>query len=263
MGIMDDDNVKTKFDGPLARIVINRPKALNALNANVLHSISLALKEIKKDPDNKLVVISGEGDKAFVAGADIHSMRDLGPRALADYVELGQRVMREIELFRCPVVAAVHGFALGGGLELALACDLIYASSKAKFGQPEVNLGIIPGFGGTQRLIQRCGIGVARQLIYSGEIISSEEALRMGLLDKVFPESEYEAKLEQSLELILSKGPLAVQGAKQVIMRSQEALLLGGLRLEVEKFNELFRTADREEGMEAFVQKREPKFTGR
>jgi len=263
MGIMDDDNVRLKLDGPLAQIVVNRPKALNALNANVLHSISLALKEIQKDPDNRLVVISGEGDRAFVAGADIHSMKDLGPRALADYVELGQRVMREIELFPSPVVAAVHGFALGGGLELALACDLIYASSKARFGQPEVNLGIIPGFGGTQRLIHRCGTGAARQLIYSAEIINSDEALRLGLVDKVFAENEYEEKLKQSLDLILSKGSLAVKGAKQVIVRSQEALLLSGLRLEVEKFNELFATADREEGMEAFVQKREPKFTGR
>lgn len=205
----------------------------------------------------------GSGPKAFVAGADIRSMSQFGPRAIADYLELGQRTMRAIESLAVPVIAAVHGFALGGGLELALACDLIVCSASAKLGQPEVSLGIIPGFGGTQRLIHRCGVGQARRLCYSGELIAAEEARVIGLADRVFPDESFDAEVIAMAELIGSKAPLAVQGVKRVIHRSQETSLLSGLRHEVEEFLTLFSTADREEGMEAFIQKRKPNFTGR
>jgi enoyl-CoA hydratase len=171
--------------------------------------------------------------------------------------------MRAIETCAVPVIAAVHGFALGGGLELALSCDLILCSESAKLGQPEVNLGIIPGFGGTQRLIHRCGVGQARRLCYGGELLGADEARAIGLADKVFPDATFDQEVSAMAELIASKAPLAVQGAKRVINSSQNTSLLSGLRLEVEEFLRLFGTADREEGMDAFMQKRKPSFTGR
>lgn len=263
MGIMNDETVKIVSEGAISELVINRPQTLNALNADVLQSLLMALQKLAKNNDLRVVTITGEGSKAFVAGADIQSMAQLGPRPIADYVELGQRAMRAIETFPVPVIAAVNGYALGGGLELALACDIIIASQSAKLGQPEVNLGIIPGFGGTQRLMQRCGIGVARRLIYSGELVSAEEGLRMGIVDKVATPEEFSKTVKEMATMIASKGPLAVREAKRVITQSQETTLLSGLRLEVESFLKLFGSADREEGMGAFMQKREPRFTGR
>jgi enoyl-CoA hydratase len=168
-----------------------------------------------------------------------------------------------IETFPAPVIAAVNGFALGGGLELALSCDLIIAADTAKLGQPEVNLGIIPGFGGTQRLIHRCGVGTARRLCYTGELLSAEEGCLVGIVDKVVPAASLIEEARNWAKLIASKAPLAVKGAKKVIRVSQETDLLSGLRLEVEEFLSLFGSADREEGMTAFLEKRPPKFTGR
>jgi enoyl-CoA hydratase len=171
--------------------------------------------------------------------------------------------MRAIETLDVPVIAAVNGFALGGGLELALACDLIVCAESAKLGQPEVNLGIIPGFGGTQRLIQRCGIGTARRLCYTGDLISADEARVVGIADRVVPDALFWDEVKKMATTIASKAPLAVKGAKKVINQAQESLLLSGLRLEVEEFLKLFQSADREEGMDAFVEKRAAKFTGR
>jgi enoyl-CoA hydratase len=259
----EESSVLSTRSGAIHTVTINRPESLNALNPDVLQGLLNEFQAVARDPSVRVVVIRGSGPKAFVAGADIRSMSQLGPRAIADYVELGQRATRAIESCTVPVVAAVHGFALGGGLELALACDIIVCAESAKVGQPEVNLGIIPGFGGTQRLIQRCGIGQARRLCYSGELISAEEARVIGVADKVFADSVFDEQLTEFVELIASKAPLAVQGAKRVINRSQEAALLAGLRLEVEEFQRLFGTADREEGMDAFMQKRKATFTGR
>lgn len=261
--IMEEESVKLIDEGALAEIVINRPKALNALNADVLASLIMVLEKLAKSTTLRAVIVTGAGDKAFVAGADIHSMNQLGVRAAADYIELGQRAMRCLERMEVPVIAALNGFALGGGLELALACDIIIAAKTAKLGQPEVNLGIIPGFGGTQRLIQRCGIGTARRLIYSGELIEAEEGRMLGLVDKVCDPADLRKEVRALAETISKKGPLAVKMAKQVITRSQEGSLLSGLKLEIEGFLELFASADREEGMTAFMQKREAKFTGR
>ncbi len=263
MAIMEEESIKVLRSAPIGEILVNRPKALNALNADVLQALNLAVTKLLSDPALRVILIRGEGEKAFVAGADIPGMAVLGPRAIADYVELGQRAMRVIETARVPVIAAVHGYALGGGLELALACDVILASKAAKLGQPEVNLGIIPGFGGTQRLIQRCGIGTARRLILSGEMISGEEAFQLGLVDKLCEPAEFNEMVEKFVATVAAKAPLAVQGAKRVLRSSQETALLSGLRHEVEEFLHLFGTADREEGMSAFVQKREAKFFGR
>ncbi len=260
MAIMDEENVKVYKAGEVSEIVFNRPQALNALNADVLQGLILALDKLSKLSELRVLILTGAGEKAFVAGADIASMSQLGPRAVADYVELGQRAMRALENFHVPVIAALNGYALGGGLEVALACDIIVASRQAKLGQPEVNLGIIPGFGGTQRLIQRCGIGTARRLILSGELIDAEEAKSLGLVDKLSDPQTLLSDVRQMAQLIASKAPLAVRRAKQVIRESQQTLLLGGLKMEVEAFLDLFGTADREEGMNSFLQKREPKF---
>ncbi|MBX7143716.1 MAG: enoyl-CoA hydratase/isomerase family protein [Oligoflexia bacterium] len=260
---MEEETVKVAQDGALVEITINRPKSLNALNADVLQGLLLALQKVSKNPEARVVILTGAGEKAFVAGADIHGMAQLGPRPIADYVELGQRAMRAIETLALPVIAAVNGYALGGGLELALACDIIVASKAAKLGQPEVNLGIIPGFGGTQRLIQRCGVGAARRLVYTAELISAEEAHGLGLVDKLCEPADVLAVSRNMGQLIAAKAPLAVQGAKQVIRRSQDDSLLAGLRAEVDMFLSLFATADREEGMQAFMQKREPRFVAK
>jgi enoyl-CoA hydratase len=261
--LLEESTVLVEQEGPLATITINRQESLNALNPDVLQGLILELGRLDSNPDLRVVIITGRGPKAFVAGADIRSMSQLGPRPLADYVELGQRAMRMIETFPVPVLAAVNGFALGGGLELALACDIIVCGESAKVGQPEVNLGIIPGFGGTQRLIQRCGIGAARRLCYTGDLLGANEALALGIADKVVPDAQLMEEVVKMATTIASKAPLAVKGAKRVINQAQESLLLSGLRLEVEEFNRLFASADREEGMTAFLQKREAKFTGR
>lgn len=263
MTLMDSKTVLAEGDEKIAIISINRPESLNALNIDVLTSLIQEFERLKVITTLRAVIITGKSDKAFVAGADVASMNGLGSRAIADYVELGQRVMRIIEKFPRPVIAAVNGFALGGGLELAMACDLIIASSNAKVGQPEVNLGIIPGFGGTQRLLQRCSVGTARYLCYTGEIISAEEALKFGIVDKVVePESLMEVAVEIA-QKISSKGPLAVTAAKEVIRDAIDMQLTSGLRKEVESFLSLFATKDREEGMQAFLQKRKPTFQGK
>lgn len=261
MAIIEEETVKVTQDGAIVELVINRPKSLNALNADVLQGIVLALNKVAKNSEARVLIITGAGEKAFVAGADIHGMSQLGPRPIADYVELGQRAMRAIETLNIPVIAAVNGYALGGGLELALACDIIVASKQAKLGQPEVNLGIIPGFGGTQRLIHRCGLGTARRLVFTGELIAAEEAQRLGLVDMLCEPAEVMTSARSMAQLIASKAPLAVQGAKKVMRSSQDHSLVAGLRTEVDMFLELFATVDREEGMQAFMQKREPRFT--
>lgn len=261
---MTEENcIEVTRSGAIHTISINRPESLNALNPDVLQSLLIEFDDIARDSDVQVVIIRGAGAKAFVAGADIRSMAQLGARPIADYVELGQRTMRAIETCRVPVIAAIHGFALGGGLELALACDLIVVAESAKLGQPEVNLGIIPGFGGTQRLIHRCGIGQARRLCYTADLVAGAEAFAIGLADKVVPDSQFLEQVQVLADGIASKAPLAVQGAKKVINTSQDTALLSGLRLEVEEFLSLFKTADREEGMDAFLQKRKPSFTGR
>lgn len=263
MAIMEEESVKLVTEGVVAEILINRPKTLNALNADVLNSLFLLIQKLDANQQVRVITITGAGEKAFVAGADIHSMAQLGPRAIADYVELGQRTMRAIETARVPVIACVNGFALGGGMELALACDLIVAAKTARFGQPEVNLGIIPGFGGTQRLIHRCGLGTARRLVYTGELIGAEEAARLGVVDVLAEPADLAETTRATAQLIASKGPLAVQAAKKVLRQSQDTVLSAGLRLEVDAFLQLFASADREEGMQAFIQKRQPQFSGR
>lgn len=259
----DENTIQVQRDGAIRIVTLNRPDRLNALNPDLLQGLTIELTKIAADTEVRVVVITGSGEKSFVAGADIHSMNELGPRAIADYVELGQRTMRLIETLKVPVIAAINGFAFGGGLELALACDILVCKESAKLGQPEVDLGIIPGFGGTQRLVQRCGVGTARRLCMTGERLSAADARALGVVDIVVPDAEFHAEVTKLAKTLASKAPLAVQGVKRAVNQAADTILLSGLRREVEEFLRLFASADREEGMSAFLEKRPPKFTGR
>ena len=251
----------TKEDG-IAKVTINNPDTLNSLDPAMLKALEETFKALEGDKSLKCVILTGAGPKSFVAGADIPTMVNIKGKEIDDYIGLGQRVMRAVETFPTPVIAMMNGFALGGGLELALSCDLIVASERAKIGQPEVNLGIIPGFGGTQRLIQRCGIAVSRRLTYTGDIIRAPEALQLGIVDYVAEPDDLEKQTYKVAKNICSKGPLAVKAAKEAIRRSEEEWLLRGLDLEVECFVNIFDSADRKEGMQAFMEKRKPVFKG-
>jgi enoyl-CoA hydratase len=245
----------------VAVFTLNRPDKLNALNEEVLRELEHAISDAAPG-GVRCAVLTGAGDKAFAAGADIAAMKDLGPTGALRFAAIGHRVARAIEDAPFPFIAAVNGFALGGGCELALACDFIYASDKARFGQPEVNLGVIPGFGGTQRLARLVGPARARELCMTGDMVSADEALRIGLANKVFPHAELLAQAREAAKKIASKAPLAVAAARRVILRGQDVPLATANELEAAAFASLFGTADQKEGMSAFVEKRAANFTG-
>ncbi len=253
--------VELTLDGHVATLIINRPDKLNALSQEVLTDLSAAIETLSANDEVWAAVITGTG-KAFVAGADIAAMKGLTEAEGREFGALGHGVFAAIENLRCPVIAAVNGFALGGGCELALACDFIYASSKAKFGQPEVSLGIIPGFGGTQRLPRRVGSAAARELIYTGKMINAQEALRLGLANAVFEPDELLGAATKAAAEIASKGPLAVAAAKRLIRDGVDLPLPEANRLEQAAFGEAFGTEDQSEGMGAFLEKRTPTFKG-
>ncbi len=250
--------------GPARLITINRPKVLNALNETVIAELSRAFEELERKPGAvRGVVLTGAGDKAFVAGADIAAMKDMDTEASMIFASHGHAVGEMIANLDQPVIAAVNGFALGGGCELALACDFIFASDKARFGQPEVKLGVIPGFGGTQRLIRRIGKARTLELCVTGEMIKADEALRIGLANRVLaPEALLETALA-TVDTIATMGPLAVAAAKRVIHQGAEVPLEAANQLEVEAFSSLFATADQSEGMAAFLEKRAAAFEGK
>ena len=253
--------VEVTHDGHVSTLTINRPDKLNALSQEVLSDLSAAVDAVAANDDTWAVVITGTG-KAFVAGADIAAMKDMTEAEGLAFGALGHDVFSAIENLRCPVIAAVNGFALGGGCELALACDFIYASSKAKFGQPEVSLGIIPGFGGTQRLPRRVGSAGARELIYTGKMINAAEALRFGLANAVFEPDELLGAAAKTAAEIASKGPLAVASAKRLIRDGVDLPLPEANRLEQAAFGDAFGTEDQSEGMAAFLEKRAATFKG-
>ena len=259
---MPDDLVKVSRDGAVATVVINRADKLNALNADVLRALGAAIDDLSANPELGATIITGAG-KAFVAGADIGRFNEMSAEQARAFVQLGQSVFSAIESAACPVIAAVNGFALGGGCELALACDFIYASEKAKLGQPEVNLGIIPGFGGTQRLSRRVGIAMARELIYTARIIDAQEALRIGLVNRVVAAESLLDEAKATARGIASKAPLAIRAAKRALLQGEEKSLGEANRIEIERFVEAFDTQDRVEGVHAFLEKRESKFQRR
>jgi enoyl-CoA hydratase len=243
----------------IATITINRPDVLNALNLQVLAELLDAIGRVRDDAAAKIVILTGAG-RSFVAGADIAQMSGFGVRDGMRFGDLGHAVLNGLEALDKPVIAAVNGFALGGGTEISLGCDFVYASTKAKFGQPEVNLGIIPGFGGTQRLARTVGMNKARELIYTGDVITAEEAKRIGLVAEVFEPDELMAKVRERAQLLMAKGPVAVATAKRVMNKGVDLSLDAALELEKQAFAGLFGTEDQKEGMKAFVEKRKPAF---
>ena len=252
-------------NGAVALITLNRPDKLNSLTAELLGELDAILAGLTNERGAEAVacaILTGAGEKAFAAGADIASMLPMSTEQGRAFSELGHRVCSRMERAPFPVIAAVNGFALGGGCELALACDFIYASDKAKLGQPEVNLGIIPGFGGTQRLARRVGIGRARELCYTGDIIAADEALRIGLVNTVVPHAELAAKALETAQKIASKGRVAIAQCKRVLYTGADVPLDVANALETQSFAMLFGTDDRAEGMKAFLEKRKAAFTG-
>jgi enoyl-CoA hydratase len=249
--------------GPIVTITLNRPDKLNALDPTMVKELFGRVGELDADASVLVVILTGAGDKAFAAGADIAAMAEMSVAQAKDFSDLGHALGERIETAHFPVIGAINGFALGGGCELALACDFLYASDKAKMGQPEVNLGVIPGFGGTQRLARRVGIGRARELCLTGSIIGAEEALRIGLVNAVVPHAELLAKVTAVAETIAAKGPLAIRTCKRVMHRGQDVPLPVANELEATAFSALFGSADQREGMSAFLAKRPARFQGK
>jgi enoyl-CoA hydratase len=247
-------------DGAIATITVDRPEAMNALDRPTLEQLRDRLQELARDAEVGVVMLTGSGDKAFVAGADIKYMSGLSVEEASAWGELGHRCTQLLETMRQPTIAAIQGFALGGGCELALACDLRYASPGAKLGQPEINLGIIPGWGGTQRLARVCGIGVAKELILTGRIVDAEEALRIGLVNGVHDPAREKAR--KVAELLATKSPLALAAAKRATNHVLQGQHAANLQHEAREFGELFASKDAKEGLTAFAEKREPVFRG-
>ena len=246
-----------------AVVTVNRPAALNALNLEVLEELEAAFAALQQNEAVACVILTGSGAKAFVAGADIAAMQPLDAVAAVYFARLGHRVLNAIEKFPKPVIAAVNGFALGGGCELAMACDIRIAAENARFGQPEVNLGVIPGFGGTLRLARLVGKGRAKELIFTGDMVDAQEAYRIGLANKVVAAEDLLATARSMAAKIASKGPVAVRFAKESVDNGLEMDLDRAGRFEADLFGLCFATADQKEGMQAFLDKRPAKFTGR
>lgn len=240
----------------IALVTIQREEQLNALNIRTLQQLEMELTELRKDKSVKVIVITGAGGKAFVAGADIAEMKEMNEREAHEFSALGHRVFSLLEACPKPVIAAVNGYALGGGCELALACDIRFASEKARFGQPEISLGIIPGFGGTRRLARLIGRGKAMELILGGDMVDAPTALKLGLVERVIPQAQLLAETMEFARRLAEFSLRALQAAKAAITAGGDP----GLEVERELFAQLFTGADQREGMAAFLEKRRPRF---
>jgi enoyl-CoA hydratase len=261
---MPFEDILVAVEEPLGFITLNRPSVLNALRTRLLDELSTALHDMERDDKVRVVVITGAGEKAFAAGADISELNALASAGSgAEKARTGQAVTRQIERLGKPVMMAINGFALGGGCELAMAGDIRIASENAKFGQPEVNLGLIPGYGGSQRLTRLAGKGVAMHLCLTGEIIDAPEALRIGLVTRVVPAAELMNEARRIATLVASKAPLAIAACKRVINNGAHLSIDDALELEALEFGSLVDTDDIKEGTSAFLEKRKPAWTGR
>jgi len=256
------ENLLFQVEDGIAVLTFNRPKALNALNSRTLAELDALLQAEARDPAVRALVLTGAGDKAFVAGADIAEMSAMTAQQARVFAELGQRAFSRLEALPIPTIAAVNGYALGGGGELALSCDLVYASERARFGQPEVNLGLLPSWGGTQRLARRVGAMRALEMVLTGEMVEAKSAKEMGLcLDVLAPEALL-PHAKAKAKVIASRGPLAVAAAKRVLRAGADAGLAQGLALEAEAFGLVFASDDMREGTKAFLEKRPAHFKG-
>lgn len=259
---MEFKNILFRKQEKVGILSINNPESLNALNSAILKEINIAIDMVEADEEVNVLVITGEG-KAFVAGADITEMKNLNADEGRSFGKLGSDIFRKIELMEKPVIAAVNGFALGGGCELAMSCDIRIAGEKARFGQPEVSLGITPGFGGTQRLPRLVGIAKAKELIYTGNVISAEEAEKLGLVNKVCSQEELMNETLNLANKIASVAQIAVKYSKTAINRGIETDIETGMSIEKDSFGLCFATEDQKEGMAAFIEKRKSEFQNR
>lgn len=257
---MSFENIILEVQSPVAVLYFNRPKALNALNSDLFDELDNALDMITLNTDIRVLVLTGKGDKAFVAGADISELSKLNRQQAADFSRKGQKIFSKIESLSIPVIAAVNGFALGGGLETALACDFIYASTKAVFGLPEINLGLIPGFGGTQRIARTVGERFAKEMVLTGKNITSDQALDRGLINKICEPDTLMDEVMKTASLIASKGKLSLKSAKQVIHNGLNTDLETGCKIENIEFSKVMDSDDGKEGTLAFLEKRKPNF---
>lgn len=260
---MEYKNILLSAEGEIGILTINRPKALNALNIETLQDIQMGIREVKENPALRVLILTGAGDKAFVAGADISEMRGMNPIEAVNFSKMGHRTLNMIQDLDRPVIAAVNGFALGGGTEIAIACDFIYASENARFGQPEVTLGIFPGFGGTQRLPRLIGKGKAKELILTGKMITAQEAFQMGIVNRIFPQASLMEETKKVAAQIAANGAVAVRLAKMLVDSGFNMDLADACAFESYAFGIGFATEDQREGMTAFIEKRKPNFKGK
>jgi len=252
--------VNKKIDDFVGILTIDRPEALNAMNPDVLQEIDKSVNDFIKDEKIGVIILTGKGEKSFIAGADIKIMKQLDHKGALEFGKLGQKITLTIENSPKPIIAAVNGFALGGGCEISLACHLRFASDDAKFAQPEVKLGLIPGWGGTQRLPKIVGKGIATELIIGGHMIDAQEAYRIGLANKVFPSKILLDESVKFAKSIIDNAPNSVAQSLDCINKSYECTLIDGLDMEVNRFSELFATMETTEGLTAFVEKRKANF---
>jgi len=258
------ETILCNVEGHVATITINRPKALNALSTQVLSELNETLDEVQANQDVYCLIITGAGDKSFVAGADIAEMKDKNVEEAAAYGTFGNTVFRKIETFRCPVIAAINGFALGGGCELAMSCDIRLAAETAVFGQPEVGLGITPGFGGTQRLARLVGAGAAKEMIFTARNIKADRAYAIGLVNAVYPAEELMNAAVKMANGIAKNAPIAVANAKRAINEGLQTDIDSGITLEVKAFSDCFASEDQTYGMTCFLEKvKEKKFSNK
>jgi len=260
---MEFKSIEFSVEDGIATITLNRPEAMNALNRDLIRDLEEAIDQIGQDLKVRVVVITGAGEKAFAAGADIYEFKAMNAVEALNFVQQVQRVYNKIERLPQPVLAAVNGYALGGGCELMMACDIIYACEHAKFGLPEINLGLIPGAGGTQRLPRLIGEPRAKEMLFTGEMIDAQEACRIGLVNRVVPADELMLEVRKLAERIKSKSSVALRAVKEAVEEGYDLDLVKGLAIEAKLLALCFSTEDKEEGVAAFLEKRKPAFKGR